>query len=63
MAVCRLLPHRQAFENVIGKTDINHVQRCLQRLGGLYRACETKDSKDLLLLTNSEVSSDFRCDV
>jgi hypothetical protein len=52
------VPYRQAFENIIGKTDMNYVEN-YNASEGYFGLQDQKDSKDLLLLTNSEVFFEF----
>jgi hypothetical protein len=52
------VPYRQAFENIIGKADMNYVEN-YNASEGYFGLQDQKDSKDLLLLTNSEVFYEF----
>ena len=46
------------FEKIIGKTDMNYVEN-YNASEGYFGLQDQKDSKDLLLLTNSEVFFEF----
>jgi hypothetical protein len=52
------VPYRQAFEKIIGNADMNYVEN-YNASEGYFGLQDQKDSKDLLLLTNSEVFYEF----
>lgn len=51
-------PYKTAFEKLIGKTDMNYVEN-YNASEGYFGLQDQTDSKDLLLLTNSEVFYEF----
>lgn len=51
-------PYKGAFEKIIGKPDMNYVEN-YNASEGYFGLQDQKDSKDLLLLTNSEVFYEF----
>ena len=52
------VPYRQAFEKIIGNADMNYVEN-YNASEGYFGLQDQKDSKDMLLLTNSEVFYEF----